>query len=99
MVTGTGTKIHEDKFQSMQRLVKTKSGEKRKILKGIERKKIEREHVKDISREKHLIENLVSIDTFITVSYVEEIIFLVMLLVKCSHGSASRRNHIVDEEE
>lgn len=40
-----------------------------------------------------------SIHTLITVGYVEEVIILMMLLVKRPHGSAGWWDHVVNKEE
>lgn len=41
----------------------------------------------------------ISIDTFITVSYVEEIVFFMMFLIQSSHCSTSWGDNIVDKEK
>lgn len=59
-----------------------------------------KEHVIDIFNGKHLLKtHLVSIDTFITIGYVEKIVFLMMLLIQGPHSSTSRRNYVIDKEK
>lgn len=41
----------------------------------------------------------ISVDTFITVSYVEEIVFFMMFLIQSSHCSTSWGDNIVDKEK
>lgn len=58
-----------------------------------------RKYVTDILMESTCPKKLISIDTFITISYIKKIVFLVMFLIQSSHSSASRRNYIIDKEK